>query len=606
MRDYFALRKLPGIDSDRQTMQVASFDRKEENGDFDQYLYKDADGSMVLFDEKGRGCIKSIWAAVTTDESILKFYFDGDNTPRYTCPLTSFFNGGIKEISGSANTFEDRGHGGDNNCCGNCFVPIPYENGLKITVSGVTNFYYHIMYERYTSDGPVELTTGDTGEYLKKAFDGVKEALKAHTYEKEVTLTEKYNNVFSAEGSGVITQFTVEFDEDTDLSKVQMDMFFDKSNISAVACPLLHYFAQPMGYTEVHSHAVDVVKENGRIIMTSRLPIPYWKSIGITFINFPRDAAKLTLKMTIEENTYDEDTTGHLYVDYREGLTELYEDWLIGEFHGRGNIVGVIQTCIGDQWCEGNEHFYINGAVTPQINGTGTEDFYLGCYWPNKKYDSPVAGCINDVFLLGGSTLPGAFAHRAGYYRFLCDMPISFSDGIKLAIQHGAVGQTYSDYTSLCFSYRRPDAAMIHTDYIHMGSASSKALHSYVSNDAEEYELSAKIEADRKAPHITRKGLLHKETASLSFKTAILPENRGIVIRRLYDQTHSPQTGEVYIDGEFAGTWHNPGYNDFAPFADSDFYVPASLTKGKDLVTVEIRVPNVFTDFEYKIITIIK
>ncbi len=52
MRDYFDLRNLPVLEPDRRTLQVSSFDRKADNGDFGQFLYQDADGSMVLFDER--------------------------------------------------------------------------------------------------------------------------------------------------------------------------------------------------------------------------------------------------------------------------------------------------------------------------------------------------------------------------------------------------------------------------------------------------------------------------------------------------------------------------------------------------------------------------
>ncbi len=607
MRDYFDLKLLPKIDNDRHVMQSSSFDRREENADFGQFLYKDSDGSMVMLDEKGRGCVKSIWAAVTTDECELKFYFDGSDTPKYTCPLKSFFEGAIADISGPANTFEDRGHGGDDCRCGNCFVPIPYENGLKITASGKTDFYYHIMYERYASDAPSELTSRAEMKYLDAAFDT--KAVKCEnknevSFEKEVTLSEKYNNVFSTDKPGVITEFTVEYDEGTDLSNVKIDMFFDKNSISTVACPLLAFFAQSLGYSEIHSSVIDVEKRDGRIVMTSRFPIPYWRSAGITLVDLPRDSAKLTLRLKIEENTYDKSSTGHFYADYREGATELYDDWLIGEFSGRGNVVGLYQTCVGDQWCEGNEHFYIDGAMTPQINGTGTEDLYLGCYWPNRKYDSPTAGCVNDVFLLGGSTIQGSFAHTAGYYRFFRDMPISFSNGIKLAIQHGAVGQTYSDYTSLCFSYRLCDAASEMSDFLLCASESSLSLHSYASDEKTEYTLTSKVEADRKAPIITKKGFLHKDESCVSFKAALLSGNKGAVLRRVYDKSHSPQSAEVYVDGKPAGVWHDAGFNDFALFADSDFYIPAYLTKDKSLINIELRVRGEFTDFEYKIFTL--
>ena len=54
MRDYFDLKNLPVLENYGRTLQVSSFDRKADNGDFGQYLYQDADGAMGLFDETGK------------------------------------------------------------------------------------------------------------------------------------------------------------------------------------------------------------------------------------------------------------------------------------------------------------------------------------------------------------------------------------------------------------------------------------------------------------------------------------------------------------------------------------------------------------------------
>ena len=604
MIDFYDLKNLPRLYTHRHVMQVSSFDRKEENGDFGQFLYKDTDGAMVLFDEVGRGCIMSFWSAVTFEESILHFYFDGERTPRYTCSLKGFFNGELAEFDTPANTFLERGHYDEADCrCGNCFIPIPYEKGLKITVTGKTDFYYHIMYERYTDDIDEVLCDGKLSGAYNNAFAGERAENPPATFEMQAKLEKEYNNIFKRETPGVITEFTVIADAGADLSKICLDIFCDGSTISQIACPLSHFFAMPLGFTEVHTLSVDTRMENGRQVMSFYMPIPFWKNIGICLVNPERDGTEITLKLRIEENDYDEENCGLLYADYREGLTELYEDWLIGEFSGRGNVVGVVQTCHGGQYCEGNEHFYINGTLTPQINGTGTEDFYLGCYWPNLKYDSPVAGCVNDVYLMGGGTVKGAFAHKAGYYRYLHDMPISFENGIKLAIQHGAVGQTYSDYSSLCLSYRRPDAALEQTDYINLASSASMALHSYTSDKSEALELCGKVEADRKSPNLTRRGFSHNG-GKISFKAATVKGNHGCALRRLYDQRVSPQSASVYVNGSFAGVWHNPNFNDFAPFADSDFYLPERLTGKCDMLDITLECDGVFTDFEYKLLTV--
>ncbi len=150
MTEFYELANLPIIDKRRRPMQVASFDRKEENGDWGNFLCKDADGSMVMLDESCPGCIRSFWAAVTTDDTEMKIYLDGESEPRYVCSVRGFFNGAIPELVSNANTFLERGQWAYGDCfCGNFFTPVPYKK-IKITVTGSNlDFYYHIMYERF-------------------------------------------------------------------------------------------------------------------------------------------------------------------------------------------------------------------------------------------------------------------------------------------------------------------------------------------------------------------------------------------------------------------------------------------------------------------------
>lgn len=605
MTDYYNLKNLPIITDNRQVMQVSSFDRKEENADFEHFLYQDKDGSQVLFDETVPGCIKSIWAAVTKEDCIIRFYFDGEKEPRYTCSSMGFFNGEIPELTGNANTFLLRGHYEEDDCrCGNCYIPIPYSK-LKITAAGNTHFYYHIMYERYTDGTELSVRDGVMSEAYRNAFDGVAEVKEPTTFEEDVVIDSKYKDILNYEKPGVITEFTVEAPLDVDLSKVQLQIFADNTQIAQLACPIMYLFGLSQGYREIESLAVKSKLYDDKIVMSFYLPIIFFERINMCLYDEAKDGKKIKLRMRIEENTYNKEETGLLYGDYREGLTELYGDWLFGEFSGCGNVVGFVQTCHGDQYCEGNEHFYFNGAQTPQINGTGTEDFYLGCYWPNYKYDSPVAGCVSDIYLEGGSTLQGAFKLHSGYYRYMHDMPLYFADGVKLAIQHGAVGQTYSDYTSLVLSYRQPLPKRLETDFIRLSSKASRELHLYTFENAEEISLTAKLEGERKEPILSREGYLHK-AGKVSFKIATIPENTGVCIRRLRSQNYANQSALVYVDGQFAGEWHDPGLNEHAPFADSDFYIDANLTKGKELIEITLEIPEIYSDFEYRIMTCIK
>lgn len=601
MYEYFDLNNLPILSRGRRTLQVSSYDRRYENKDWGNYLYDIAEDTSVIFDDPGCGCIKSIWMAVPSKNAMMEFYFGEETTPRYTSSLFGFFNGECPELTGIGNTFEERGHWELADCrCGNCFIQIPYENGLKIIVRGAEkeSCYYHIMYESYPEGIIPEKDCKDTYE---RSFSTVRTSeAKLEKY----TLSKHYNDLMTIETSGVVREMTLRVPEDADLSKLMFYICFDDSRIPQVSCPVPALFAQPVRWEDINSYALSSKKENGYVTTSVYLPMPFFKKMYIGIINLSKNTYDIEFGVVIGKNNYNKEETGHFYADYREGPTVLFSDWNIGEFAGRGHIVGLAQSCVngvGGSYCEGNEHYYINGERSPSINGTGTEDIYLGCYWPNMKFDSPCAGCINDVYLEGNSDLTKSLDNPIMYYRYYLDMPIAFEAGIKLDVQHGAVCQNFSDYTTTCFSYRQDKPSYTQTDYIKLGNELSRAMHNYKA-DGEQYTLTGKLESDMRAPELCEIGY-KTVNGNVSFKIAIDPENDGVILRRLYDQSVSNANAKVYVNGEFAGIWNCCNINTYFAYADSDFHIPAKLTKGLGALDIEIRTEGTYTDFDYTVLS---
>lgn len=601
MYKYFDLSNLPILSKNRRSLQVSSYDRQYENKDWGNYLYDINETTSVIFDDPGCGCIKSIWIAVPSKEAFMDFYFDGETTPRYTSSLFGFFNGECPELSGIGNTFEERGHWELADCrCGNCFIQIPYENGLKIIVRGEEKekCYYHIMYESYP-DG--NLPKEGSKDVFEKSFSNIRTP-KAEL--KKYTLIKNYNDLMTIEHGGVIREMTLRVKEGTDLSKVTFYICFDHARAPQVSCPVPALFAQPIRWEDINSYALTSKRENGYVTTSVYLPMPFFEKMYLGMIKLVPEEIEIEFGVVIEENNYDRETTGHFYADYKEGPTVLFSDWNIGEFGGHGHIVGLSQSCVGGvggSYCEGNEHYYINGERSPRINGTGTEDIYLGCYWPNMKFDSPCAGCINDVYLEVDSNLALATTKPIMYYRYYLDMPIAFDAGIKLDVQHGAVCQNFSYYTTTCFSYRQDSPLYNQTDYIKLSNSASREMHSYKA-DGCEYTLEGKLESDMRAPFLTETGY-KTESGKVCFKIAVNKDNDGVILRRLYDQSVSNANAKVFVDGQFVGIWNCCNINTFFPFADSDFDISSVFTKGKETLTIEIVTEGTYTDFDYTVLS---
>jgi len=77
--------------------------------------------------------------------------------------------------------------------------------------------------------------------------------------------------------------------------------------------------------------------------------------------------------------------------------------------------------------------------------------------------------------------------------------------------------------------------------------------------------------------------------------------HRILRLRRLYDQA-AAQDAEVYVNGQPAGSWYMAATDKERRWADGDFILPPSLTRGRSTIDVEIRaVGGAWTEFRYEL-----
>ena len=157
---YSLLNKLIQTPKHIRVHQVSSHNKHGLNSDENWPLYVDEHGDNVIFDAKGPGCIRSMWATYFDPEAIIKFYFDGEEKPRYSINYIDFYKGKHKAFPSPLISWERRGTCCiENPCAGNNFVPIPYKKSLKIAIQGLSRFF-HIIYEEYPAGTPIKTFTG--------------------------------------------------------------------------------------------------------------------------------------------------------------------------------------------------------------------------------------------------------------------------------------------------------------------------------------------------------------------------------------------------------------------------------------------------------------
>ena len=126
------------------------------------------------------------------------------------------------------------------------------------------------------------------------------------------------------------------------------------------------------------------------------------------------------------------------------------DNYVFLEARGRGHFVGVTLSVVENAdgwWGEGDDMFFVDGEALPSMNGTGTEDYFLGAWdfggksFAYASFGAPVVG-----------------AERAGerwsVYRFHLDAPIAFERTLRATIEHGHANGRADDYASVAYWYQ--------------------------------------------------------------------------------------------------------------------------------------------------------
>ena len=610
------LTNLPLLPRRVSVRQFSSHNKAGMNLDHDGFLYSDDQGDSVIFDAAGPGCVRSMWSTNIPEDQALLFYFDDEPTPRYHILARQFYAGEHPAFPGPLNSYQKVGYYGDLPFAGNSFTPIPFAKSLKIAVRGERCFH-HILYEQYPYGVPVETFHGQEDHLdLITAFTSGGQAFCPSELENVVTHCPNVEpgaeiTLLDQVGGGTVRRIVIEADgSDAFIGSVMLQIRWDDSRLLQVHCPIGHFFATPLKADTVRALPVQAQKlEDGRVVLTSWFPMPYWKSAQIRLVNQSGcRLGPLRAEVGIENTIYPQEQAGYFCTHYREGLTEYGRDWLFFSGPGTGWFIGVVQTMLGGHYCEGDEHFTLDHACSPQINGTGSEDYYLACFWPNRHFSLPFSGSVGDVFQEGGGWFGGAYRYPGRYYRFHLEAPVPFYSHADLRIQHGAESNIRSRYSSLAFLYLSPTPAQHRTDFLKVSNAHSEAMHQYTSDcPGECITLESSCEGDQLYFFHSDSGRMHSQ-GEIAFTLSIDPDNKGVRIRRRLDQAIGRQRAKVFIDDHYAGIWYHADENPYLRWFDSDFDIHPDLTRGKECIRVRLVLgeSGKFTAFHYEAYSIQK
>jgi hypothetical protein len=568
----------PGTES----RYFSSFDRTGANDDgFSgtySTLYVDERGEQVLFDVEGPGCLRTLW--FTSDSGgyanlslgTLRFYFDGEEKPRIEIDANELYSGKVSPFLAPLAVNNHISTGGFP-----CWVSLPFNESLKIT-SENRAFFYISQYDIYPKDEQVDSWTprlgmGSLAEAFNEALAPL-QTVKTQTAQNSLTLSE----------SGVIDSLTfTPFKALTksDLQSARIRIWWDGQAEPGVDCPLGAFFGTGLG--EVPVNAIGFRIEKG--VYVNRFPMPFWKSAKIEVTGVEGEVA-----VQVSPQRYIPTTAGYFAATYnKEHPTTIGKDFTMLKADGAGKLVGTVLVIeppapSDKHWWEGDLRSYTNGKRTPGLHGTGHEDDHLGG-WSNEFLETPYSLPMHGEPAVEMLDHTSPYNGNCSLYRLWPGL--NFVDGIQHSVEHGTENTHNFNYSSVTFWYRHLNWSVVESDSVLVCDAQSRESHNLKSqNESDPVELTSTFEGCEYQKEVVFTHCTHLN--AMSFTLKLDASNSGVLLRRVYDQFHGRQRARVLVDGVCVGTWYAPEENRHSRWAERDFFLPASFTKGKETIEVEI------------------
>ncbi|NPU96915.1 MAG: DUF2961 domain-containing protein [Candidatus Omnitrophica bacterium] len=212
-------------------------------------------------------------------------------------------------------------------------------------------------------------------------------------------------------------------------------------------------------------------------------------------------------------------------------------NYVILETEGRGKYVGTVLSSQinADGWFgEGDDMFFVDGATTPTMIGTGTEDYFNDA-WGFREFCYPFHG----VPLWEGYKT----GDRCTAYKWHLFDPVAFTKSLKVTIEHGHANDRQDDYYTVAYWYqtlpsptpplmanaveRLPDEGQLLAKSLFLNKEIAIRWDQGEKKDAltriDEF-LQENPKADQYGYYSLRKGLLHKEIGQLTEARSELAE----------------------------------------------------------------------------------
>ena len=462
---YRRLDLLPRIQQGERTLQSSSYDRTGGNNDGFNGTYsclREVAEGCVIAEHTGPGEIDSIWS--TRDFGDVgktgRIRIDLDGRTVLDAPLQDVVDGKL----GAPFAFplvanSDQSSGGVY-----IRVPMPFRRSMRV-VTEHNPLFHHVTYRAFGDAGGVR--TFDPRDKARDVFAALRAAglrdPKPRAPRRVIGRTAiqvragRSGTLLRLPGPGVITALRIRIPDATDevLAKTRLRIHFDGRR--TVDAPLGEFFGAGPSAARVRTLMSRAGPRAGDPLI-AWWPMPYARSATVALVNGTAAPIDGEVQVTIGRLTRPpRPALGRFHATSDSGPTVPGRDWTFLRTRGRGKFVGVTHSMSGGgslpTYLEGDEHVVVDRAPSPQLQGTGTEDFYEGgWYFLLRPFTLPFNGMPS--FRTGESGCAASSCLTA--YRLMIGDAVSFRSSLDFGIEHGHQNGVDATYGSTAYWYGAP------------------------------------------------------------------------------------------------------------------------------------------------------
>lgn len=275
--------------------------------------------------------------------------------------------------------------------------------------------------------------------------------------------------VFRADGPGVITHiwFTIAARSGDHLKELVLRAYWDGNSKPSIEAPIGDFFGLNLNSYQIYESAY-LACSPGKSL-NCYFAMPYATSARITVTNEGKQEVG-SFYSNIDYMIVPRLPGDALYfhAQYRQATPcvpitaegpkinlDGRNNYVFAETRGRGHLMGVTLGVLQNAdrwWGEGDDMIFIDDESKPLINGTGSEDYFLGS-WDFGGRD----GAQQFAHRMYGAPLIAAPERTGGRYccyRWHGDNPVTFEKYLKYTIEHGHANDRGDNFFSVAYWYQ--------------------------------------------------------------------------------------------------------------------------------------------------------